>query len=64
MEFIPAIAICYLYLLGMWVTYEASIGDEEEEVTLDLLGAFFLLSWPISFPLITLWFLVFYNGDD
>jgi hypothetical protein len=63
MEYIPAIVIVWLYLIGMWLAYEAAVGDEDE-VSMDFWGAAMLLIWPISYPLAVVAMIIYGSRFD
>jgi|AntRauMFilla1563_2_1112583.scaffolds.fasta_scaffold01740_6 hypothetical protein len=46
-----AIAVCWSYLVGLWLAWEISQPEDGEEVSIDLLGGLILLLWPIAYPI-------------
>jgi hypothetical protein len=63
MEYIPAIVIVWLYLIGMWLAYEAAVGDDDE-VKMDFLGGAMLIVWPISYPLAVVAMIIYGSRFD
>jgi heme/copper-type cytochrome/quinol oxidase subunit 2 len=63
MEYINAIVIVWLYLIGMWLAYEAAVGDDED-VKMDWLGGVMLIIWPVSYPVMVVAVILFGSKFD
>lgn len=51
----------WMYLLGMYLTYEAPLDEDEPYPELSLADYLALLFWPISLPIIFIYAFLFYE---